>query len=270
MSLRPCTVSQRGAVAKRLWIIAAALLLLSAGAQAASGPPVATTVYPPEARPYGKTLAEWSGLWWAWAFSIPAGVNPILDPTGANCAEGQSGHVWFLAGSFSDAPLTRSCTVPGGKAIFLPMINIECSTVEPPPFYGGNEAELVACATSFIGFSDAVTCTVDGVDVSNAIRYRFQSPVTPFTTSVDNILGLPAGTNGLLVSDGYWIMLPPLSVGQHEVHFTALLGGGPFAGFAQDVTYQITVKSKGRGPVVSSDPGNGEPALWGAVKSIYR
>ena len=69
-------------------------------------------IIPPHASPYGKSYGAWSGLWWAWAFSIPAGVNPILDPTGENCDEGELGKVWFLAGSFSSEPTTRSCTVP--------------------------------------------------------------------------------------------------------------------------------------------------------------
>ena len=270
MSSSSCRFSQRAAVSRGAWAIAAALLLLSSAAQGAAGPPV-TTVYPPESSPYGKTLGEWSGLWWAWAFGIPAGVNPILDPTGANCDENQSGPVWFLAGAFSSDPLTRSCTVPLGKAVFFPIINIECSTVEPPPFHGDTPAELLACATSFIGFSDVITCSVDGAAVNNAVGFRFQSPATPFTASVDNILGVPAGTSGLLVSDGYWIMVPPLPVGPHVIHFTGLLGGGPFAGFSQDVTYEITVQSRGRGAQVSSDPpGSVHPKLWGAVKSIYR
>jgi hypothetical protein len=227
-------------------------------------------VVPPSSNPHGKTYAEWSGLWWQWAFSIPAGVNPILDPTGEHCDEGQSGPVWFLAGSFSSDPLTRSCTVPAGKFIFFPIINIECSTVEAPPFFGGNPDELLACATSFLGFNDVITCSVDGQDVPDvATRFRFQSPPTPFTTSVDNILGVPAGTNGLLVSDGYWIMLSPQSAGTHTIHFTGLLGGGPFAGFSQDVTYEITVVGGGRGPHVTSDP-EGEGSTWGNVKRLYR
>src|SRR5262245_14062593 len=65
------------------------------------------------------------------------------------------------------------------------------------------------------------------------------------------------------------MMLPPLSVGTHTIHFTGLLGGGPFAGFSQDVTYTITVVPPRRGQQVSSDPGSNDSS-WGVVKSIYR
>src|SRR5262245_36308823 len=57
-------------------------------------------IIPPGARPYGKTYGEWGARWWQWLLAIPAPVNPNLDPTGANCGQGQSGPVWFVAGNF--------------------------------------------------------------------------------------------------------------------------------------------------------------------------
>ncbi|MGH2626780.1 MAG: dockerin type I repeat-containing protein, partial [Anaerolineales bacterium] len=197
-------------------------------------------VIPVNARPHGRSYGEWSGLWWAWAFSIHPSVNPLLDPTGANCHQGQSGPVWFLAGAFSSDTQKRTCTVPRDKAVFFPFINIECSTLEPPPFFGSNEAELTECAMGFFSDLDEATCNIDGQELSDLTSYRVQSPATPFTVGDENILGVPAGS-GLLVSDGYWLMLPPLTPGEHTVHFTGLLGGGPFAGFSQDMTYHLTV-----------------------------
>src|SRR4029077_20020533 len=58
-------------------------------------------VYPPGSNPLGVTYGEWTARWWQWLLSIPGPVNTNLDTTGANCAQGQSGPVWFLAGRFS-------------------------------------------------------------------------------------------------------------------------------------------------------------------------
>ena len=58
---------------------------------------------PPNASPGGKSLSAWAAAWWQWALGTPAAHHPILDPTGADCAEGQGRHVWFLAGR-STAP----------------------------------------------------------------------------------------------------------------------------------------------------------------------
>ena len=42
------------------------------------------------------------------------------------------------------------------------------------------------------------------------------------------------------VADGYWALLPPLSVGKHTIRFA----GGYSSGFTLDVTYHITVKPR--------------------------
>ena len=52
-----------------------------------------------------------------------------------------------------------------------------------------------------------------------------------------NIFGLPAGSYGPAVTDGYWVTLPPLPPGEHTVHFSSTQGGN-----TMDVTYHITVK----------------------------
>lgn len=76
-------------------------------------------ILPPQSKPYGKTYGQWGADWWRWALSIPADSNPILDPTGASCGLGQSGPVWFLAGT-GGAAVTRECSVPAGRALFSP------------------------------------------------------------------------------------------------------------------------------------------------------
>jgi hypothetical protein len=71
------------------------------------------------------TYGEWNARWWQWFFSVPASKNPGLATNGAvNCSVGQSGDVWFLAGYFlGSGSFTRSCTIPAGKALFIPLIN---------------------------------------------------------------------------------------------------------------------------------------------------
>src|SRR5262249_12325700 len=68
---------------------------------------------PIHSSPFGNTYGEWSARWWQWALSVPTATNPIIDSTGAQCAQAQTGKVWFLAGTFGGA-VTRSCTVPQG------------------------------------------------------------------------------------------------------------------------------------------------------------
>src|SRR5580700_4787498 len=81
---------------------------------------------------YGHTDAEWSTLWWQWVYGLSQTENdagmpncniPFQDPTGANCQAGQSGDVFFLAGTQAGTVVRPDCTVPLGKAIFFPIVN---------------------------------------------------------------------------------------------------------------------------------------------------
>jgi hypothetical protein len=92
--------------------------------------------FPVNATEFGRTYAEWSAQWWQWLLSIPASTNPTNDTTGKDCDIAQSQPLFFLAGIGSGGVVTRSCTVPCGKPLFFPLLNVECSSVEVPPFSG--------------------------------------------------------------------------------------------------------------------------------------
>lgn len=216
-------------------------LLAGTAVHATSLPPQfgAGTVSP-DAAPFGMGYGDWAAAWWQYVFAIPADDNPLLDATGGKCAVGQtSGPVFFLVGSFV-GPVTRTCTVPRGRALFFPIINFECSTVED----GLAEAGLRQCAG---GGGDAfdprsLKVLLDHRPIQQLDQYRAQSPVFGFTLPPDNIINKPAGTSES-VTDGYYVMLRPLSPGNHVVHFEgACATGSVCAGFSQNVTYNLTVQ----------------------------
>ena len=66
-----------------------------------------TLVFPVDAKPYGKSYAEWSAIWWQWLLSIPKDTSPAGDTTGKNCGTNQQGPIWFLAGTFGGADRTH-------------------------------------------------------------------------------------------------------------------------------------------------------------------
>jgi hypothetical protein len=222
-------------VAKPLSLTATIIALAFASTGLAGGPK--PHPMPVQSHVFGKTYAEWSAAWWRWALSIPFDHHPLTDT--ADCSTGQKGHVWFLGGSFVSGTVDRECTVPAGKALFFPILNAECSTVEPPPFYGSNEAELRACAKSFVDPAVDLFAEIDGVPVQKLGQYRTQSPLFTFTAPEPNVLFVPGPVTGQSVSDGYYLLLPPLPVGKHTLHF-----GGTFPQFGPftiDVTYHLTV-----------------------------
>ncbi len=223
------------------------------------------TILPPGANMFGASYGEWSARWWQWALSLPADAHPLLETAG--CDAGQSGPVWFLGGSFINSTVVRECTVPAGLAIFFPVLNTECSTIESPPFFGGNEDELRDCAAAVT--NSGMFATIDGVDVLNLDSYRVQSPLYTFSAPDGGLFGGPV--TGQSVSDGVWLMLSPLSAGTHTIHLGGTQTAGTFPPLTLDVTYNLTALPGGHGRAALDSEGNEvQQGAWGMVKKLYR
>ena len=234
--------------------------------EAGHGGPPSLRIISPRARFEGRTYGEWSQFWWRWFMKLPVTGHPVLDP--AACDKGQGGPVWFIAGPFGD-PSTRECTVPQGKAILLPVLNVECSNVEPPPFFGGNEAELRACAKAFMDTGTGLRAVVNGRDVRHLDRFRLQSSVFGLNYPAENFLGVPGPGSTLSVSDGVWLLIAPPEVGEYEIHFE-----GSFPGAPVNLTLRLNVVPPDIDPrVVSVDRRVGGKTYgdWGAEwwKFVY-
>jgi hypothetical protein len=212
-------------------------------------------VLPVNSNPYGKSYGEWSARHWEWLFSMPVDAHPLFET--ADCSEGQSGQVWFLGGTFASIEIEpgvilgeaeRDCDMPVGKALFFPLVDVECSTLEGN---GETEEELRDCAEEIADFidPDSLFLEIDGQPVGNLANFRVQSPLFVFGPLPDNnvfqFFGLvaPEGTMSPAVSDGVFVMLPPLPPGEHTLHYGGAIDlsgiGGPI--FIQDITYHITV-----------------------------
>lgn len=212
-------------------------------------------VFPPDSKPYGLTYGEWTAKWWQWALSMPEADSPFIDDTGKNCANNQSGPVWFLAGTFGGA-VTRECTIPSDKGILLSPINVVCDSATEPAL--DTEAELRSCAKADQDTVIEKEVIVDGVNVGNLDSYRFQSPLFNLTYLENNISGVAPQT-AKAVSDGFWILLEPLPPGRHEIHFKSALGDPTTIGvtnFALDVRYLLTVGEAQTGAVPTQNGTN--------------
>ena len=170
--------------------------------------------------PSAEDLAELTADWWQWLYGQPVSVNPALDTTGAFAQQGQTGDVFFLAGAIAPlndpfmATVTRSITVPPGKAIFFPVLNAEAANKDTPPG-GMTEAGLRALIAAPLDAATGLYATLDGVSIAPLIERIKSGPFSytlPKGFNLDqffgvNITGKVDGT----VSDGYWVYLPPLS-----------------------------------------------------------
>jgi len=221
--------------------------------------PAQSFLFPRQATPFGASYEEWAGAWWQWALAIPKAENPIL---GGPCELHQTGDVFFLAGTTGGAS-TRSCTIPAGKGIFFPIANYIYKAC--PEFVGKlanytcedsmSEDVLNERTLLWSTYDKSLLLEIDGVAVDGLDEYNAHSEVFTETSSTNvservfpscagpieaNPCGVPVGTSRSAVSDGYWAMLHPLPVGQHQIHFAATIYR-PTGPFSLDVTYNIVV-----------------------------
>jgi hypothetical protein len=191
---------------------------------------------------YGKTIGNWGHAWWLWAFNIPKATNPLFKNGVMDCSVAQTGNVWFLAGNFGEVS-ERSCTIPSGKALFFPLYNSVWWTPAPGTDAGcKNEINCRQAVNQSVLGVKSYSCRIDGQPC--IWRYpivRSQSDNLPFTINPDSILVTEyedlAGTRNTSISDGYWVMIPPLKTGAHTIRFTAKA-----TDFALDVTYKLTIQ----------------------------
>jgi hypothetical protein len=194
---------------------------------------------PTNAKFRGMTYGEWGASWWQAAFATPIvdGDHPLFS---GGAFEGEKGVV-FLAAVVGE-PAIVEVTIPAGTPLFIPVVNAECSTIEEPPFFGGNEQELRTCANLFIDTTSNRFAEIDFVAVENLDFQRVESPLFEFgPLPENNILDVPPGTTSPSVDAGVYLLLAPLSVGQHFVRVGATID---LFNVSIDTTFLITVEPK--------------------------
>ena len=235
-------------------LITSLLAALAAWIVAVNGPVQAANqnslVFPPNAHPHGRSLGAWGGEWWAWMGQYPYAVSPIADSgvvTYGDADEQPAGNVWFLAGTFG-GPGERTLTVPKNKALLVPLINWDVWAPEDCWWIGASEEPDTCSAADLQGFLDTfmtenvtgLSMTLDGQAITGLFDYRASSGAFSLDLLADSLwtdFGYTPGVRNPNISDGYYVMVKPLSVGAHELHFTADVDGST----SQDMTYHLTV-----------------------------
>lgn len=218
--------------------VAALALVLAAGlAQAAP------KVLPPHSNAFGMGYDEHAAAWLEWITSIPNASSPLFDVDGSYGAVGQGGKVWFLAGN-TGGTMTRTITVPVGKAMFFPVINyfwVNTPELGDEPWSPEQEAFARSVLASYMDTTQGLVLQIDGRTIPNVYEFlRVNSAVGTcmLPPPADNLFGANGGPHPC-VADGFWALLPPMSAGKHTIRFAGQI---PDAGFSLDLTYHVTVR----------------------------
>lgn len=239
------------------WLVVASAALVAAACDSApnTAPSLDSTtrgagglVFATNSSPYGASLTVWTERSWQWLFGIPAAVNPGLDLTGADCAEGQSpnGPVWYLAPSFGQPSVTRTCTVPAHRALALNLSGVLNDFPCPDPNFKPAPGQslqdfLTQGAQQIVNGVNGLTLTVDGEAVPAPLSFRFTTPLFDFTGDPSLAAALDpciTGSSQPAVADGYFVIIKPLQAGRHTIVTTA----SDVAGNHPVLTYDLTVE----------------------------
>ena len=210
--------------------LAAALsaVALSAAAADPAPPAAAVKLIDVDEIVYDRSQVEWAEAYLQWVAAFARGSSPVSDTTGALCAARQEGDVWFLATSDGTGPVERRCSVPAGKTLFVPL----ATTLERS---GNKEPVCEAMARIAAGnltHVSQLTMTIDGVAVDNMESHRIPTRDC-FALGARQTPRLIART---AVADGYYVMLQPLSPGQHTIVVGARFDNTPLS-----TTYDLDV-----------------------------
>lgn len=194
-------------------------------------------VYPPHSVVHGLSLGEWGARWWQWAASMCAGNHALIDETGELAHVGQStSPVFFLGGTFG-GKATRTCKVPATE-LFFPLLNSPCTNYPPTNVPCG---ELAAQCAANMENSPVMKLTVDDREILELRNHREPFQCFHMYEPVCNPWGDPPGPF-LTAQDGYYVMVKPLSPGEHTIHLRGTTGNPSLPDFETDVTYHLTVE----------------------------
>lgn len=248
------------------------LLLFCTGSLAGRAQSINPGIIDPTNSYAGRTYSQWAAGWWQHYMSLPATNNPFNQYGNhpAPLSLGQNGPVWYLGGYYAQggAPSFTN-TIPGGVGLFVLLTDVCVDHAACPTNNTLTEAQLRAMAKADQDQAFGMSCTIDGVAVSALANhlttpYRVQSVAFSYTCPpVHNIqhdvfglscyqtnTGIPFSVD-LAVEDGVFLMVEPLSAGNHVIHVTGSYTGG----FTENWTHHLAVQPVALTVGASPQPG---------------
>jgi hypothetical protein len=178
-----------------------------------------------EKDPYGLSYEDHIISFWKWILSLPQDNNPWKDPNGdiCTCAQGSVSPVFFLGGNGGGVS-NRTCKVPLGKGLLIPLMVVEVSEKDIQD-KTGQEEKLRRIAKKDQDNVTDLYLKIDNKEYSFRDlkdKYRNRTNVFRVTFPKNGIFGADSGIVKA-VADGYYIITTPLPEGKHVVHYKSSL-----------------------------------------------
>lgn len=177
-----------------------------------------TATYPQDTEINGISYTDLAIEFWKWAYGYPINVpNPITDDTGEYIQNNQplKEPIYILPGGYGSFE-NRSITIPSNISLFFPVLVYIVSYTGFPNIF--TESDLTQKVKTYIDEATYVGAELDGEPINYT---RILTPFFKWHVPKDNMLYIPE--NDLTtISDGYWVFLKPLSIGNHTLHWKGL------------------------------------------------
>lgn len=224
---------------------------------------LASYLYPAHSVVGGNSMEDWAVTNWKMTFETPVhgsdGVsirNPAFDETGDQAAQGNLDGAFMLFGTITGGNVVRSnVSIPAGKPIFVPIAGIEFSNYDTPnadfslpgTYTQAELAQFAKLSALSIASRGELHVNIDGRPVATLAAHREFAPIHYTLPDEDNVLqnfGLDFTGPVDASVDGYYVMLKPLSPGEHTINMGSTIPHNDFpllSDFSADVTYHVTV-----------------------------
>lgn len=209
---------------------------------------------------YGKPLEYWAQEYWKWFVTLPPGDIPKNDSTNLNqCILGtDSNNIMVFLMSSYDLTYGAKCTISPDKPILVPLLISECdATVPEPRTKTGKIEDLWTCTRESNEGFEAWDVRLDNkvlfqkagniavnAEMKDEILVRNSSLFTISYPEI-NRFEVEAGSYPAVV-DGYYLILKPLSPGEHVLKYKIShrenIPGADLSYVSGDATYYLTVK----------------------------
>jgi hypothetical protein len=115
----------------------------------------------------------------------------------------------------------RTCSVPVGKGLVIPVMLVEWSDKEAP---GASVQELHAAAKKDQDSVNSLYLKVDDTEYRYEDLLKYRTHTDDFEVVwPDNGFGVMEGGPSKVVADGFYIVTEPMTRGNHTIHFKSSL-----------------------------------------------
>jgi hypothetical protein len=222
-------------------------------------------------KPYGLSYEDHAINYWKWQTSLPISTSPYKDDV--DCRAGQynlNSSVFYLS-SGGGGIHERTCIVPEGKGLLIPLLHIMLSGFEVP----NTSMEEIDKLTRFDQdhvttlyleinktkiFDEKFDLGIVHAKDSKVSKYRIHTKIFDVVFPENAIFGVRSG-NTKAIADGFYIITKPLDKGTYNISFKGsifcrgetsssinyelykkVLGDCLQTPFAQDMRYKLIVE----------------------------